>query len=333
MINNEIKILLKKAEELRALFILGQKVIPFLEEVFVFVGEIQPLFDEINKSLTENLQKMPNASHQLTKVTEATEHATNDIMDLVDGILFNTESLNNNLHKIQRYSEIENTKPLQVLELIYNAIENGQDLKSILPELKTVIENLKNIINKEKAEIVINSHQILQTIKEDSTSILISLQVQDITSQQIFAVNKLLETVQIKLKNILRHLQESDFENIHKDNSYFAGNISAAHSDFINDDSFDPQAIDSITHKHFRQNEVDEYIKESKEKLNEMDEIVTGQNEIDAIFNNPADNFHSNLKNDIPEQNLTTKEDENKIIDSFDDFESISQDDIDKLFN
>jgi large-conductance mechanosensitive channel len=72
----DIQSLLKKAEELKALFVLGQRVIPFLEEIFKFFNEIKPLLDDINKSIVDNLQKMPKASKQLSKVTEATELAS-----------------------------------------------------------------------------------------------------------------------------------------------------------------------------------------------------------------------------------------------------------------
>ena len=73
MKDKDLSVLLKKTDELRALFVLGQRVLPFLEEIFMFVSEIKPLLDDINHSIEENLKKMPNVSKQLSKVTEATE--------------------------------------------------------------------------------------------------------------------------------------------------------------------------------------------------------------------------------------------------------------------
>ena len=58
----DINLLLRKADELKALFILGQRVIPFLEEIFLFVNEIKPLLDDINSSIEENLRKIGRAS-------------------------------------------------------------------------------------------------------------------------------------------------------------------------------------------------------------------------------------------------------------------------------
>ena len=50
----DIKSFLQKAEELKALFVLGHRVIPFLEEIFIFVEEITPLLEEINFSIQES---------------------------------------------------------------------------------------------------------------------------------------------------------------------------------------------------------------------------------------------------------------------------------------
>ena len=49
---------LQKSEELKALFVLGQRVIPFLEEILVFTKDIYPEIEEINKSIEDNLKKI-----------------------------------------------------------------------------------------------------------------------------------------------------------------------------------------------------------------------------------------------------------------------------------
>jgi chemotaxis regulatin CheY-phosphate phosphatase CheZ len=332
MINNEIKTLLHKADELRSLFVLGQKVIPFLEEIFVFVSEIQPLLDEINKSITENLRKMPNASKQLSKVTEATELATNEIMDLVDGIVFNTDVISKNLNKIQKISDFESSKPLEILELVYNAIENGADVSLLLPDLRKLIDNLKLNINSEKKEIIFISNEILKTIQNDSSSIMISLQVQDITSQQIAAVNKLLETVQGKLESILNHFHESDLKymiNAENENDDYTNviKVSKLHRDI----AFDPNAIDSITNKLNRQNEVDDFMKKMKDEM-----INNHENSNPDANENKSTNLTSSELNDIG--NISSDKlddfagDDTNINELNDEMESISQDDIDKMF-
>lgn len=364
MIGDEIKILLRKADELRSLFVLGQNVIPFLEEIFVFVSEIQPLLDEINNSIRDNLRRMPNASKQLSKVTEATELATNEIMDLVDGIVFNAQAIANNLSKMQKIGNLESEKPIKVLEIIYNAIESGADVKGILPELANVIAQLKNNLTNDKESLVNNTHEILKSIQADSSSIMMSLQVQDITSQQIAAVNKLLETVQGKLESILKHFRDSDLNQMALNEIEHDTNVIRV-SKLHREIAFDPNAVDAITNKAFRQTEVDEYIKMAQEdnltneeptsqddidKLFNVDEIddnesASTQDDIDKLFeNNQSDDDNSDQptsQDDIDKlfasMNNDDKQVENNnsqdIIESLDDLEEFSQDDIDKLFN
>ncbi|MDX9790472.1 MAG: protein phosphatase CheZ [Candidatus Kapabacteria bacterium] len=303
MIADDLNILLRKADELRSLFVLGQKVIPFLEEIFLFVSEIQPLLDEINSSIKDNLRRMPSASKQLSKVTEATELATNEILDLVDGILFNTDTLNANLDKISRISDLDAKQPIEILEMVCSAIENGEDLMMILPELKTVIEQLKTGISGERNRVVYNTREIIKTIKSDSSSIMISLQVQDITSQQIAAVNKLLETVQEKLEMILRHFKDYDFTDITGSDTPLDDDREIKVSKLHREIAFDPTAVDSLLNSNNRQQEVDELIKETQESIAKSE---------------------SGSKN-------STSDIEDNTLDTDDDF--VTQDDIDKMFN
>jgi len=85
----QIDSLLKEIEELKAIFVLGQRVIPFLEELFHFIREVGPMLEEINKSLEESSSKIPKASNQLDTVTRTTEMATTEILDTLDEMSLN----------------------------------------------------------------------------------------------------------------------------------------------------------------------------------------------------------------------------------------------------
>ena len=282
----EIAMLLKKAEELRALFVLGQRVIPFLEEIFVFVSEIRPLLEEINVSIQENLKKMPNASKQLSKVSEATEVATTEIMDIVDGIVYKSDIISSNLKKMSAIEPGIHGSPIRILELIYKAIQEDSDIHVMLPQIGEAIQSLKGRSNPEFTEIIKSNNDLLNSIKMDSSSIMMSLQVQDITSQQIAAVNHLLEKVQEKLSSIMLKFQNSEIANIsHEETETERTNITKLHRTI----AFDPDAVDSITHKDFRQSEVDAMISNHTEAAQENPaEADDGEVDIDALFSNPA---------------------------------------------
>jgi chemotaxis regulatin CheY-phosphate phosphatase CheZ len=253
----DISLLLKKAEELRALFVLGQRVIPFLEEIFLFVNDIKPLLDEINRSIQENLKKMPNASKQLSKVTEATEMATTEIMDIVDGLFYKSDIISSNLNKLSEINNSTKGNPLKIIELISKAIDSNSPAQELITQLSDEIKTYKKSHDTEFSDTVFATNDMLQSIKDDSNSIMMALQVQDITSQQIAAVNHLLQTVQGKLSQIMEKFQNSEISDLVQQSSHEEQtNITELHRTI----AFDPEAVDSITNKDTRQGDVDDLI-------------------------------------------------------------------------
>jgi chemotaxis regulatin CheY-phosphate phosphatase CheZ len=320
MKEKDINILLQKAEELKALFTFGQRVIPFLEEIFIFVRDIKPLLDEINSSIEENLKKMPTASKQLSKVTEATEVATTEIMDIVDGLFFKSDVISNNLNKISLIEQERRNNPVKILEIIQNALNKETDIQELLPQLTKAIQHLRGKSNKDYEEITNHTNKLLQSIRDDSSSIMMSLQVQDITSQQIAAVNHLLETVQKKLTEILSHFQSTELSGLIIEHDKYSErtNVSTLHREI----AFDPDAVDSLKPHGSRQTDVDNLILQHESGLlnthtNQENTKIDIEPEI--IHNNKED--ISSIKNIISETN--------------DDYstEEFSQDDIDALFS
>jgi chemotaxis regulatin CheY-phosphate phosphatase CheZ len=96
------------------------------------------------------------------------------------------------------------------------------------------------------------------SIKDDANSIMMALQVQDITSQQIAAVNHLLETIQGKLTAILSKFQHNGISDIAIEaNAYQEKtNVTSLHRQV----AFDPDAVDALTNRATRQDDVDQLI-------------------------------------------------------------------------
>jgi chemotaxis regulatin CheY-phosphate phosphatase CheZ len=221
--------LLNKAEEL--------KVVDFLQEVIVFVREVSPILESMSYSIKESVTKMPSASKKLSQVTEATEMATTEILNVVDGLFVKTGDISTNLNNIP-----------------------------------------------EKSEYIDKSNEILQSVNEDLTNIMMSLQVQDITSQQIAAVNHILETIQSKLGTILSRFNTKEIIAVLGDE--FApkdgGNISTLHRPI----AFDPRALDAITMGKTRQDAVDDMMQKLENgtlKEDDMTEEFSAE-DIDSLF-------------------------------------------------
>lgn len=147
---DDLKLLLRKVEELKALLVFTERTIPFLEDVIAFVRDIVPMVEELKSSVEASTDKLPRASTQLDKVSTATEMATTEILNIVEGMMAKVDRLRT---------------------------ETG-------------------------------GHPMLESIQGDCTNIMIALQVQDITAQQIAAVNKLMQSVDEGLTRLLRHFTD-----------------------------------------------------------------------------------------------------------------------------
>jgi len=300
-----IKAIKTKVDELKALFILGSRVIPFMEELFTFIEETTPLLDDINNAIKENLKKMPNATKQLTKVTQATEMASTEIMDTVDRV-------NDGLYKvIEEFEEFKKLQeqlfdnPITLLETIAEGIALGKDLTPYITEIQDFIDREKNIRNNEHLEIITNIIDKVRNISDDANSIINSLQIQDITAQQLAAVNHLLENIQSRLTGIIRNINADEYNDSIKqyDDSI---KISKLHRNI----AFDPDAVDAIT--------------------------ANRQDDIDAMFsaatnNNIDENPYQKAQEESPDDiiNSFNQQTTNEIVED----EEFSQDDIDAMFN
>lgn len=355
MNQKEIQVLLRKADELRALFVLGQRVIPFLEEIFLFVSDIEPILHEINTSIKDNLKKMPKASKQLSKVTEATELATTEILDILDGLSYKNELINSNLKKVNDLVLVKENKPLDLLKLLLNGAKKGTDLNGFVNQISEFVSVYENNLDKKIDEVLKNTKDINNSIVNDSSAIAMSLQVQDITSQQIAAVNNLLETVQARLTVIMEKFKASDLENIINEELEEQHDKKAKVNVLHRTIAYDPDAVDAFDTTKNRQSDVDELFNQAKDKSLEVieNESVAGQDDMDNLINNfatePSDplsktnNVESNDDLDVVNISIPDKyeEMENSSAEDILDVnlealgdldDEVSQDDIDALF-
>ena len=184
---------------LKNAFKIGEKVVPIIQNLTEFMQEIVPLLEQINYSIADSANQMPKASNQINDVTTATELATTEILDLVDeitnGVSEIETSLTNLLEKQKERSELFNK--LRDLVADNSAATN---IVNQLEESNSVSEIISGI--KEKSS----------KVSEDSYKITLSLQVQDITSQQLAAVNHLIESVNGRLQTLVEQINQSDLK-------------------------------------------------------------------------------------------------------------------------
>ncbi len=193
------------------------------------------MLENINASIEENLSKMPKAAQQLSSVTKATELATTEILDTLDGLSYKADVISSNMKQLiqmQRQNRSEHEKIIEAVnELQRNETIATEEKDSVYSRIIDVIRKIENregghssahyvdniksavaVLQKPEVseELVNNSEKLLESIRMDSTQIMMSLQVQDITSQQLAAVNSLLQTVQNKLGEIMVHFRNTE---------------------------------------------------------------------------------------------------------------------------
>jgi chemotaxis regulatin CheY-phosphate phosphatase CheZ len=297
----DIQNLLRRAEELKALFVLGQRVIPFLEDLFTFVGEIQPLLEEINNSIKENLSKMPSLSKQLSKVTEATELATNEILDIIDGIFYKLDLLVSSLNEAEKSNNFVQNFINDFEAIIKQREQEIWSNEDFEAKVVAIFDAFKENYSPRVAFDTVR--EIIENIRTDSTSIMLALQVQDITSQQIAAVNHLLTTVQSRLNSLISKFNSKEVETV-VTQAQENINVTKLHREV----AFDPDAVETLVGNSTKQDEIDKIfeegvsvsqvnedisITESTEQANEIvgteeeEESTEGpisQSDIDALF-------------------------------------------------
>ncbi|MFW5972936.1 MAG: protein phosphatase CheZ [Bacteroidota bacterium] len=264
MHNSDINEILAKISETRAVFMLGQRALPFLEEVFHFFREITPLLDEINQSIRDSTAKMPRATTQLMSVTEATELATTEILDLVDGVLDQLgilrEHLSATAERIGGVAEDDRSIEDAVSQALRDCgTDVPDDLQMLFDERRKRVVRLQEGLSDEGESIA--------DIRSRINRIMISLQVQDITSQQIASVNHLIESIRDRMTALVEQL----------------GGSPASSSDNTSTQertTFDPDARYDRTDQ--RQNEVDRVV--SQQAGGSTDDGPVTDDLIDQLF-------------------------------------------------
>ncbi len=242
--------LFEKLNDLKVVFRYGQKLIPVVQSIIDFMKETVPLLEDINTSIADSTSKIPKAKDQINNVSCATEMATTEILDIVDSISNDLDTIESGTKSFQ---EKEEKKKRAWLE-IKNMLKDNTNAARIIDEYEQLDSSLVELDN---------LHDLISRIKNDVYNITLSLQVQDITSQQLAAVNHLIESVRKKLSSLILHLDENEFKDLDDDEINDSG-----------EKTFNPNA---------------EYVK-SDEKQELADILIndnlnkTSQDEIDKLF-------------------------------------------------
>ena len=300
--------ILVKLDELRSVFILGQRAVPFIEEILGFFKEISPLLDEVGASLHDTTSKIPRATLQLQSVSQANELATTEILDLIDLVLRKIGRLNAQEGQTAATVDAIGRADARLIRMLRAHLDEGSDL---LARVEAVHKEKKALRRDLKAHSAAMA-QDLDEVRDRVNRIMMSLQVQDITAQQLAAANHLIESIRDRLTRLVRRLGTSDLE--HSLDGFAES-----------DGTFDPYARYDRDRSGDQQKAIDEAIDEAfgggdgmaeGEAVPASQAEQVNQSDVDDLFASPA-----------PEAPEEAAEEADASM-----FEPASQEDIDKLF-
>lgn len=180
--------LIDRLAELRTAFEAGQRAVTFAEELTSLVRDVLPLIAEIDGSLRESAGQMPAAALQIQNVTEATEVATTEILDLVDAVRARLAPA--------APSDGPPGPAARLRQLLRDRLAD--------PALLAEAEALLDEADADDAARAGAEADRLDGARRDLDRILVSLQVQDITAQQLASVTHLIESVRYRLNTLVR---------------------------------------------------------------------------------------------------------------------------------
>ncbi len=242
--------LFERLNDLKVVFRYGQKMIPIIQSLLDFMKETVPLLEDINTSIADTTSKIPRAKDQITNVSSQTELATTEILDVVDSISLDVEKVDKILHDIKSKEDEKKN--------------DWEAIRKLVPASKEADKIIKHYESIEVFSSTIPAiEEIFGKIRNDVYKITLSLQVQDITSQQLAAVNHLIESVRMKLSSLIVHLDQTELDSI--------DNVSL---DMPENAAFNPDAV--YTKSSERQDTADELINSINNKAT--------QDEIDKLF-------------------------------------------------
>ncbi len=247
--------------ELKEVFKFTEKIIPLLQDLVEFMRDVVPLLEEINDRIAESTAKMPTASSKIDSVTSATEMATTEILDRVDNISNTLGVIEQTLVKIET-ARAEKQKIFGEILQEAQLTEKGRELVEKFKALSVCDEALNEVREK------------ISGINNETYNITLALQVQDITAQQLAAVNHLIINVHEKLSKLINNIHSSHFE----DKPTFSAKLDAPEKT-----TFDPEA--KYDTSGARQDEIDKLIASQqqgggseKASQDEIDKLFSGEN-------------------------------------------------------
>lgn len=213
------------SEESKKMEIPGGDRVP--RDLVQLIREIVPLLENVRNSIEESTNHIPKASKQLSNVTQATENAAVEILNLLETLSDGISKAEKKLAGIKQNTLVL-TAGVNALQQVVHALPERD--RALLEEpMATVVRLSADPVRSESFRDV---EELLAKSKEDSMSIAISLQVQDITTQQIAGVAHIIESVRTQLASALFRFETGTDAVDLPDENHLKGKVFDTHAEY-----------------------------------------------------------------------------------------------------
>jgi len=172
-----------------------------LDKFIEVVSGVIPLLDTIRASLEESAGSIPRASEQLDNVTKATESATVEILDLLERMSGRVRTLGDAMAALRSAADAEAARLGRMDDLMASLAQSRPDIAGLWTEHRAAL-----CVTRLPADLEAQ----FGAISADAMSIGMALQVQDITTQQIAGVSHMIESVRMRLTEVLQSLADGE---------------------------------------------------------------------------------------------------------------------------
>lgn len=187
-----------------------------LKDFIHLLHEIVPLLENVRNSIEESSHRIPKASMQLSKVTQDTENATVEILNVLEAMTARISSAEAQLQRLKDIVQNSKDSAKRTAETLFAGTPEAGAGSSA--ELTALVIN-EFVSGIDRSEAIPSIEIVLQKTKEDSMNIAMALQVQDIASQQIASVAHTIEAVEAQLVRALNRFENGDTSDIANDNA------------------------------------------------------------------------------------------------------------------
>ncbi len=171
-----------------------------VKDLVQLIRELVPLLENVRNSIEESTNRIPRASSQLSSVTQATENATVEILNTLESMTAGITRAQQAMQDARR-SVFQTDEQVMRLLLSLGRFLDGADGREQITTALTAVRN--RLSDGSRNDGFGAADQMLARTKEESMSIAIALQVQDITSQQLAGVAHIIESVRVQLSDAL----------------------------------------------------------------------------------------------------------------------------------